>query len=95
MVREELLPKDQRERLARDGYLVGGHGGAEPSVVPLTMLGAGLVTCALLALISPDGADAPPSYLVDGFFGDALEMQNRLFDDKWTPARRYETHHTH
>src|SRR4051812_4917642 len=29
------------------------------------------------------------------FFGDALEMQNRLFDDKWTPARRYETHHTH
>jgi Fe-S-cluster-containing hydrogenase component 2 len=29
------------------------------------------------------------------FFGDALEMQNRLFDDDWTPARRYETHHTH
>src|ERR1043166_1889483 len=29
------------------------------------------------------------------FFGDALEMQNKLFDDKWTPARRYETHHTH
>jgi CRP-like cAMP-binding protein/Fe-S-cluster-containing hydrogenase component 2 len=29
------------------------------------------------------------------FFGDALEMQNRLFDDEWTPARRYETHHTH
>jgi CRP-like cAMP-binding protein len=29
------------------------------------------------------------------FFGDALEMQNQLFDDKWTPARRYETRHTH
>ena len=29
------------------------------------------------------------------FFGDALEMQNRLFDDNWTPARRYETRHTH
>src|SRR5437868_7148337 len=29
------------------------------------------------------------------FFGDALEMQNRLFDDEWTPSRRYETHHTH
>ena len=29
------------------------------------------------------------------FFGDALEMQNRLFDDEWTPARRYQTHHTH
>jgi hypothetical protein len=37
----------------------------------MTMLGAGLVTCALLALISPDGADAPSSYVVDGFFGDA------------------------
>jgi len=29
------------------------------------------------------------------FFGDALEIQNQLFDDEWTPARRYETHHTH
>ena len=29
------------------------------------------------------------------FFGDALEMQNRLFDDEWKPARRYEMHHTH
>jgi hypothetical protein len=71
IVREELLPDNQRERLARDGYLVGGNGGPEPSVVPMTMLGAGLVTCALLALISPDGADAPTSYVVDGFFGDS------------------------
>jgi CRP-like cAMP-binding protein len=29
------------------------------------------------------------------FFGDALEMQNRILNDEWTPARRYETHHTH
>src|SRR6476469_7334824 len=29
------------------------------------------------------------------FFGDALEIQNRLFDDDWTPTRRYQTHHTH
>jgi CRP-like cAMP-binding protein/ferredoxin-like protein FixX len=29
------------------------------------------------------------------FFGDALEMQNRLFDDEWKPARHYQTHHTH
>jgi CRP-like cAMP-binding protein/Fe-S-cluster-containing hydrogenase component 2 len=29
------------------------------------------------------------------FFGDALEMQNRLLNDEWSPMRRYETHHTH
>ncbi len=29
------------------------------------------------------------------FFGDALAIQNRLFDDDWTPAHRYESHHTH
>jgi CRP-like cAMP-binding protein len=29
------------------------------------------------------------------FFRDALEFQNKLFDDEWTPAHRYETHHTH
>ena len=50
------------------------HGAPEPSVVALTMLGAGLVTCALLTLISPDGRDAPDGYVVDGFFGDAHPM---------------------
>jgi Fe-S-cluster-containing hydrogenase component 2 len=29
------------------------------------------------------------------FFGDALEMQNRLLNEEWTPARRYESRHTH
>lgn len=29
------------------------------------------------------------------FFGDALEMQNRLLNEEWSPARRYETRHTH
>lgn len=29
------------------------------------------------------------------FFGDALEMQNRILNDEWSPTRRYETHHTH
>ena len=29
------------------------------------------------------------------FFGDALEMQNRILNDEWSPARRYESHHTH
>jgi len=71
VVREELLPAEQLEQLRRDGYLVGTHGAPEPSVVALTMLGAGLVTCALLALISPDGHDARDGYVVDGFFGDA------------------------
>jgi hypothetical protein len=71
VVREELLPAEQLDQLRRDGYLVGTHGVPERSVVALTMLGAGLVTCALLALISPDGHDAPDGYVVDGFFGDA------------------------
>jgi molybdopterin/thiamine biosynthesis adenylyltransferase len=71
IVREELLPQEQREQLRREGYLVGIHGAPEPSVIALTMLGAGLVTCALLAVISPDGQDAPVGYVVDGFFGDA------------------------
>ncbi len=71
-IREELLPAEQREQLRREGYLVGAHGDAEPSVGALTMLGAGLMTCALLSLISPDGQDAPSSYVIDGFFGDAI-----------------------
>src|SRR4051812_17827235 len=29
------------------------------------------------------------------FFGDALETQNRILKDQWSPSRRYETHHTH
>ena len=29
------------------------------------------------------------------FFGDALEAQNALLKDQWSPALRYETHHTH
>ncbi|MFL6590729.1 MAG: cyclic nucleotide-binding domain-containing protein [Chthoniobacterales bacterium] len=29
------------------------------------------------------------------FFGDAVEAENRLMKDQWSPSRRYETHHTH
>jgi CRP-like cAMP-binding protein len=29
------------------------------------------------------------------FFGDALEAQNSLLKDQWSPTRQYETHHTH
>lgn len=74
VVREELLPTEQRQRLQREGYLVSGRDRPEPSVVALTMLGAGLITCALLALISRDGVDAPAGYLADGFFGDAHSL---------------------
>jgi len=84
VVREELLPPEQRERLEREGYLVGATGRPEPTVVPLTMLGAGLVTCALLALICPDGTDVPVGYLVDGFFGDSyLVGPDEPVDDCW------------
>ena len=59
VIGEELLPPERYEQLRREGYLVGGRGGPEPSVAALTVLGAGLVTCALLALVCPDGAEAP------------------------------------
>ena len=29
------------------------------------------------------------------FFGDALEAQNALLKDQWSPTQHYETHHTH
>lgn len=71
VVREENLPLEERQRLADEGYTVGQAGEPEPSIVALTMLGSGLATCALLALLSDEGAAVPSSYWVDGFFGDA------------------------
>ena len=73
VVRSENLPQDQRERLAAEGYLVGGTSQPAPSVVALTVLGAGLATCALLALLSGEASVVPSAYLVDGFMGDAFE----------------------
>ena len=46
-----------------------------PSVVALTVLGAGMATCALLALISDDGDVIPSGYWFDGMFGDAREAE--------------------
>ncbi len=66
VIREENLPPDQRERLAQDGYLVGGFGKPAPSVIALTFLGASLATCALLALLGSEGEVAPSGYIVDG-----------------------------
>lgn len=73
VIRAENLPADQRERLVREGYLVGGVGEPAPSVMALTALGAGLATCALLALLSSEGDVCPPGYWVDGLMGDASE----------------------
>ena len=75
IIRAENLPPDQRERLVREGYLVGGVGTPAPSVVALTTLGAGLAACALLALLSSEGEVCPSGYWVDGLMGDALETR--------------------
>jgi ThiF family len=75
VIRAENLPDDQRERLVREGYLVGGVGEPAPSVTALTALGAGLATCALLALLSSEGDVCPSGYWVDGLMGDAADTR--------------------
>jgi hypothetical protein len=75
VIRAENLPVDQRERLVREGYLVGGVGEPAPSVMALTALGAGLATCALLGLLSSEGDVCPSGYVMDGLMGDSWETQ--------------------
>jgi molybdopterin/thiamine biosynthesis adenylyltransferase len=65
----ENLPPERREALEAEGYLVGGVGRPAPSVAALTVLGAGVASCALLALVSDDGDVSPSGFLVDGFVG--------------------------
>lgn len=77
VIRAENLPPEERERLKAEGYLPGGFGEPEPSVVALTVLGAGLAACALLTLLSEEGDVAPSRYWVDGFFGDSRELDPR------------------
>lgn len=72
-MRIENLPKEERQKLEREGYIVGSSGEPELSVVPLTVLGSGLATCALLALLSEAGRVAPSAYVVNGLLGDAQE----------------------
>jgi molybdopterin-synthase adenylyltransferase len=74
VIRAENLPPDQRDRLAREGYLIGGVGEPAPNVMALTALGAGLATCALLALLSSEGAVCPSGYWIDGLMGDSGEL---------------------
>lgn len=75
VIRAENLPADQRDKLAREGYIIGGVGEPAPSVMALTALGAGLATCALLAMLSSEGNVCPSGYWVDGFMGDSAETQ--------------------
>ncbi len=74
VIRAENLPEQERWKLEQEGYVVRGTGDPVPSVVALTVLGSGLATCALLALLSEEGEVAPTGYLVDGFLGDAFEV---------------------
>jgi len=73
VIRAENLPQTERERLVQEGYLQGATSSPEPSVVALTVLGAGLATCALLALLSQEADVSPSGYWVDGFLGDSQE----------------------
>lgn len=75
VIRAENLPIEQRERLEKEGYVIGGVGAPAPSVVALTVLGAGLATCALIALMSSEGEFCPSGYVVDGLMGDGFEVQ--------------------
>jgi len=62
------------------GVRVGSRGASlngllVPSVAGLTVLGAGMAICALLAFLSDDGNVIPSGYWFDGMFGDARETQ--------------------
>jgi molybdopterin-synthase adenylyltransferase len=70
-IRTENLPVQEREKLQREGYVVGGVDSPTPSVAALTVLGSGLATSALLALLSEEGDVVPSCYWVDGFLGDS------------------------
>jgi hypothetical protein len=73
VIRAENLPDAERAQLKREGYVLGGVGDPAPSVIALTVLGSGLATCALLAILSDDGEVASDGYWVDGFLGDARD----------------------
>ncbi len=75
VIRSENLPEADRQQLLREGYSVGRIGVPEPSVIALTVLGSGLATCAMLALLAEDGEVVSHGYFVDGFFGDAHETK--------------------
>lgn len=75
VIRVENLPPNEREKLAQEGYVMGGVGAPVPSVIALTVLGSGLSTCSLIALLSEEAEVAPSGYWFDGFLGDSLETK--------------------
>jgi molybdopterin-synthase adenylyltransferase len=75
VIRAENLPPEQRDQLAAEGYLVDGFGEPAPSVVALTFTAAGLMTSALIALLSKEGEVAPAGYIVDGLLGYVQESR--------------------
>jgi len=75
VIRAENLPAEQREQLQREGCLVAGVGAPAASVIALTVLGAGMATCALLALLSDEGDIIPNGYILDGMFGDTFDSK--------------------
>jgi hypothetical protein len=74
-IRIENLPAEQRAQLAREGYVAGGFVAPVPSVGALTVFGAGMATCALLALLSDQSDVIPSGYVFDGMLGDAFETE--------------------
>lgn len=77
VIRGENLPPEERARLVREGYLLGGIGSPAPSVAALTFLGAGLATSAVLSLLTNEDEVCPSGYVVDGLFGDGVELEPR------------------
>ena len=75
VIRTESLPTDERERLEQEGYVTHGFGAPAPSVAALTILGSGLATMVLLALLTEEGEVSPSGYVVDGFLGDSITLK--------------------
>lgn len=78
VIRAENLPEPERRKLRREGYMVQGVGEPAPSIVALTVLGSGLATCAMIALLSEEGQVAPTGYWVDGLLGDNREVGPKM-----------------
>lgn len=93
-IREENLPEEERERLAREGYGTGTREAA-PSVCALTVSGAGWMASALIGLLADHGEHRASAYRFDPLNGFASEMGARrrercvcrLAEGRATPAK--------
>jgi len=75
VIRAENLPVEERRKMVAEGYVLGTTGEPAPSVIALTVLGAGLAACRLLSLLTEEGQVASSGYWIDGFLGDGLSMK--------------------